>query len=1179
MDSTGNFFLLAPTAVSSPVNVLPKVVSKEAKGGVTSVPPTLAVSGTAASSSFASHTLCEKKELRKMKNRDSISKSRENKWAIEIAAKALLISMNRLTNDFSIDIPQKNHVPDQSKSGRKKAGQHPMSANERREKNKQAAIDSRDRINEYRGKLCSALILAGDRIKSAFPSSNGRKSFLKDWLLHTDFSTQQETGAIQIVYSLTDLKIRAQRTLELLNAHIEGTPLTPKALFGPMSSITATNPETTAALMPKIPDATEPVVAVTQRQQASIAPMPETSGCLAPQVPTDPVLKVLTAMSDLWAELYRLGYSTVIIPIATAQQEDYRERLYENLHKACDDTRKALCGFDNLSVFFSVIEQRCPDLLTNNDVKIVYDQVKLYLQDPKAGLSFPSIFGCSAPVAQKTSANLAEPSVSLESDLESIIQSYLKLNPMPSCPGDACNDQTEMISTTQHEAEETPEAKPVESIDIDAAYEPMEVESLSKEVVVPPTPPTIKEIVECDTRLVPHIANSVGYYIDDSFPYNEYTLDPDLRRQYISPDTQTASSVRRRWFVSVFEPCQSGSITEDMVDAMAFAVSDAKTPSSKNAPEKSVGVSWLPINSTAPSAVRCLDVAEFSREEASEVALGKNIFKLTPAPETGVFAIYNNHETHLTIKFGENSCMVTKGEGAIFSYCEEHPFWNQEAFYKNKKKYIETNPLRPESLSSIVHSKNVHSKDKLPRPLDGELFLTEKAIKFHLQSQNKIEGSGSTIICKTDHDIVSAVRKLNIKSTKLNLIFINTHSNHYVAVRVMLLDDKVIIYIHEPLQYDNDISVMIRNSIIGSVYKFFENKSIHAFTPTSTFQKDYTSCGVFSLKAIKAFNKNSNIDNWLKKMAENNCGKVSWNSKKNEAILPDSSKLLIRDMPPLLLKQAHIPLREYSEEQKREPVSHKDKPESLSLEEYIRKYQPKIDSTQTEASGIEPAKIEPAKPNLSTICKRYKYLLLWQQQREADGLSHSVNKASTSLKPSFSRWPVADILAAAMIRANLFYVRNAGTLEKANQALANIGEKAILVQDWINMENLEHFSFNTRNLTETELNDLKIWLEALYIKPEKDNMHQSLMRMWYEVVLSNDASSYKIDDYFNIMQAIQAKQALKRKQAIQAKQTRERVIHTQQELKINEFGLRPRKRGLQISDTGGTEKRKKSKRT
>ncbi|OED44214.1 hypothetical protein ACH42_08160 [Endozoicomonas sp. (ex Bugula neritina AB1)] len=571
---------------------------------------------------------------------------------------------------------------------------------------------------------------------------------------------------------------------------------------------------------------------------------------------------------------------------------------------------------------------------------------------------------------------------------------------------------------------------------------------------------------EDDSSLVSMIRPVKGYYFQDGLPYIIDGLSQKVRNRYISPELKKElSSKQSGWNVGCFELVSDDIKPDKLASVMKEAIK----------------------NTFQDGIIGAASTSEYSFQNSFFCSKGgeQKVIKYNGLlPSEGIIALYNPADIRQRVEFSQPSSLkesVNPGSGVLFKAEKDDSGikWIKLANYKIKKtnKSIETNPLLRESGPLVMRGGSIEDLNEN----DGELFISE-AMLSNLASEIQ---SDKSIVCTTK----TLKKKLsNLKNDDVDsLNVIIQDSNHSTFSRIIKKDQALIVYVHETLGPDNEISNLIRQSLLKQLKGIDKEREIYFMTPKETLQKDFSSCGVFALKALKAFRKSNDLDTWLINYTKDKQNvRVQFSPKGDTLDLSESSKVKIGEMPSMLLKNAQVDQDAFSQKQLDTIVSNKKK---LTLKSYFDKYK----------SSNSPYVEEERKNNHSTTCKRYKYFAAQSKSKEIK-------------------------IEEKRIKDRLSPVKFTASKDVANQLLQKEfpGSPLVSDEDWENVLNLEEIVVN-RKLT--KLAAIIEWLDDIRVSRDHANPHSVLMNMWLEVVFNaSDFSkaSSKIEDMLEALAELKA---------------------------------------------------------
>ncbi|WP_062265529.1 ETS domain-containing protein [Endozoicomonas arenosclerae] len=187
--------------------------------------------------------------------------------------------------------------------------------------------------------------------------------------------------------------------------------------------------------------------------------------------------------------------------------------------------------------------------------------------------------------------------------------------------------------------------------------------------------------------------------------------------------------------------------------------------------------------------------------------------------------------------------------------------WVVVAHFQDVTVDVDANPLMRESgVVQVLHRESQTFEN------DGEYHLTQPIIEALLQDKLHEFPDFDWTFCGSPKELTQYIKKLSSKEQCTgHLIYEDEKSNHMVAVRVRVEHGNVVCYIHETLGWDTPNSREIRHQLRSCLKRYFADKQIEIVSPRQTQQKDFYSCGVFSIQAMMFFNEHpSKLDEVLK---------------------------------------------------------------------------------------------------------------------------------------------------------------------------------------------------------------------------------------------------------------------------------------------------------------------------
>ncbi len=561
----------------------------------------------------------------------------------------------------------------------------------------------------------------------------------------------------------------------------------------------------------------------------------------------------------------------------------------------------------------------------------------------------------------------------------------------------------------------------------------------------------------------------------EALPYYEYALHPEIRGQLIPKKLLTELKTSSHWNAAHFQRLRKIHNEADMSSWMKQAI----LSHSGFAPE-TLGLSLHETNNTTPLYKPFPAEWTISKRDCSAQA---GSLKLLPAGAEfrhHSLALYNKHKTNSVEIDAEGKRHTLKpGEGLILQSQEKadgEVQWNPVAHYQHNLRWINSNPLIRDEGPTISPHKYLEREMFVP---EGEYFLTPNMVQQLVMLKSR--GLDIPEICQEKEDFIRVLKDFSASDIDYcpckTILTWSDKSNHIVAIRLLRKkNDELLVYLHETLGPESLAAKDIREELLSAIQEIKPAKHISFLTPGFTSQRDFSSCGVFALKAHTAFSKHPELDDWLwqqagqQKTMLHHSGSVS--RLKNHLIS-------LHNMPAQLLKQ-YQGKESLSPEQINRIVSG----DNIRLQDYFTRHQP----------------VNSDKPfNLSAIGKKYKYLSKLPGMRE--NYQH-INKERSQLENQLKQY-FKPILAAQNVAV-------------ANQWLKDKGHRNVKVSahDWDMCCVFEDFVFRKKTVTKIELNQLRDWLNsALNITGQDEHRNRCardmLVQAWCLFMRDAEDSRFK----------------------------------------------------------------------
>lgn len=502
--------------------------------------------------------------------------------------------------------------------------------------------------------------------------------------------------------------------------------------------------------------------------------------------------------------------------------------------------------------------------------------------------------------------------------------------------------------------------------------------------VLPPSPEqTHRAALAClekdETELYGHISKSLDCCeTDRGLPAPVYSVNPELRKLLVPEDFRKTLEVRQSNCIWHFQLASESASTEGLATIMQKA-RNATPFSVKSGPVAGV---YTDDETQEAEPFILEDQFKGGKKVGSQLTVNPDF----QVEEGSRVAIFNYKKKPLTISTGPDASFSTGYEnGIILKACQNSEGaieWVKEADYLWQEIDIDSNPLQRDSGPKILASDGQSELQLLSD--EGEYFIPPEQLQTLAQQQSK--GINVPIVCRSQQEIQSALEPLFARtrggrqeeSPPISFLAYNPSNNHVVMVRALKKQGKVLIYIHETLGIEDSDRSSI-SQVTEAIKPWLPKHNIHVMQPNFVIQKDYASCGVFALKAARAFGKPAlALDEKLWSLCAQN--KVP---RQKGLKVDEQSYLSIEQIPAVLLKGYQGPVSQLSEEQMNTIVSQK---KNLTLAEYRHKHRT---SGSSNGNGA----------NLSTTGKRYKYFGRLQTNGNEEEPTHQTTLAEL-LNPS-----------------------------------------------------------------------------------------------------------------------------------------------------------------------------------
>ena len=474
------------------------------------------------------------------------------------------------------------------------------------------------------------------------------------------------------------------------------------------------------------------------------------------------------------------------------------------------------------------------------------------------------------------------------------------------------------------------------------------------------------------TDVCDHVQRKEAYFLIDGGMRPVYALPSEIRDRYIPPEVRDKlQHPPRSWSVRCFR-------------LRALFMHDA-------------GNYWQSISRAVNSIPENFSEVEFPEEVGSAAGCYAWAFEapegvrrpLRIIPEIRLppaysavgkeLAIYNaDSNKTLKVKNSEGDALseLKSGEAALYlpgCSLDGQFEWQEMVSYRPEGILIHTNPLMVEERPVCLVNQG-QGRGLIPKySREGELYIPVDKVCDLIVS--KRTNHVRPVVCSNQTNVRNLLLVSRGKSG-LSFIFHDASTEHLVAVRVVrdLVEKRVVCYLNETLGNKLDTTESIRSTVIEGLKESCPSQDIVVLYPQEILQKDFVSCGVFTIKAMRFFDNFPSFDKNILKLA----GSSKEPAQDKGPALQSRVKyrpVLLSEMPARLLKLYQGNLTQINKslpqnglltkKQLNDPVSGKGVNKE-SLRAYIARHQkalPKLN--QPEVVDFV---------NMAAFRKRYKYL-------------------------------------------------------------------------------------------------------------------------------------------------------------------------------------------------------------
>lgn len=457
-------------------------------------------------------------------------------------------------------------------------------------------------------------------------------------------------------------------------------------------------------------------------------------------------------------------------------------------------------------------------------------------------------------------------------------------------------------------------------------------------------------------RLYPLLQKTRGYYLSDSLPKTQYILPAAARNKLLTPKFKERLSIKadivtHRFFQLV--PAENQESFGAFIKA-AFHGAQAADKSPV----------YLALSDTKDDDLDegvPLSLERVKKEEGLPAELNFYLKEVPDVSKGKTLALCNTDHKRLVNVYinGQFAYLLAPATGLLLQASgADKRTWKPVAVYQSGEVcHEETNALLRDSPRPII-KKEPDADEEWSS--EGEYFLTPELVQEWLRAK----GDTSTEICQSQDEFKRALGNVfgkNQTNDGASFIVFDPRVSHMVAVRILRQRDKVVIYIHETSDPIESVAAQaIRDIVLDATRDFFKGSHRYFVSPNFASQMDFSSCGVFTCKAVRAFDKHPELDSWLWKEGTRYGHSLLARSKPQKSHFIPLAKMDAR-----LLKNYQGEARLLTHSQLGTLVSQQ---RCQTLFDYLKAHQPH----NAVRDGLQ--------GNLSAIGKRYKYFLGLQEK-------------------------------------------------------------------------------------------------------------------------------------------------------------------------------------------------------
>lgn len=305
-----------------------------------------------------------------------------------------------------------------------------------------------------------------------------------------------------------------------------------------------------------------------------------------------------------------------------------------------------------------------------------------------------------------------------------------------------------------------------------------------------------------------------------------------------------------------------------------------------------------------------------------------------------------------------------------------------------------------------------------------------------------------------------------------------------VYVKVDRQTNEVNVYLHETEGAEEPASKRIRKQMLDMMENLYPDMQINLFYPKEALQRDYASCGVFTLKAMNYFRKHPQaMDDWMAAM-------------KSQIHDAAGCAIPLSMMKPELLKMFHGRLRPRSPHEPAITPAQLDQPvrkDGTKLYDYLFKYEREVVKTDGKT---------PTVVNTGPLVKRYEMMEEYQQISDQQERAKPGVPCTLTVETILSEPAPTKRKRTRTRRTRDFtcpqHIVDSIDLHEVNTWLSAQGDEQFSRKEWQSIGRYERYGGATRAL-KAKHEESYLWLKKTLKKSNAITPRDFLLTQWLGV--------------------------------------------------------------------------------